>query len=77
MSENPELYTAITNFADKYGRHTFSDEENHEDYMKLVDMCVEAGLIHPANRHEFSTHSRLDAAIIYEDNRHSFCSMKR
>lgn len=69
-----KLYKAITNFSEKYGYHKFNDEENHEEYMNLVDMCVDIGLIPKVNRTEFSTHSRLNAAISYVDNRIRFCN---
>nr|DAJ66690.1 MAG TPA: hypothetical protein [Caudoviricetes sp.] len=68
------LYNAITDFSTKYGCHKFNDDENHKTYMNLVDMCINAGLIPEANRNEFSTHGRLEASIIYADNRVRFCS---
>lgn len=68
------LYNAITNFANKYGCHKFSDNENHAEYMRLVDMSIECGLIPKVNRKEFSTHGRLTAAIAYKDNRCRFCN---
>lgn len=70
---NDALYNAITDFSDKYGCHKFNDDENHQAYLKLVDMCVECGKIHPRNRNEFSTHGYLDAAIIYVSDRLEFC----
>lgn len=72
--KNIILYNEITKFSKKYGYHKFNDEKNHAEYMKLVDMCITLGIIHPANREEFSTHSCLDSAIIYVDNRYKFCS---
>lgn len=72
---NKQLYDAITEFSNKFGAHRFNDDKNHDEYMKLVDMCIECGKIHECNRQEFSTHGRLDAAIIYEDNRHMFCNI--
>lgn len=74
MMKHRELYDAITNFANKYGCHKFNDDENHAEYMKLVDMSIECGLIPKANRKEFSTHGRLTAAICYRDNRYRFCN---
>ena len=68
-----ELYNAITDYAEKYGAHKFNDDENHAEYMKLVDICVKCGLIPECNREEFSTHGRLSAAIAYESNRIMFC----
>lgn len=68
-----ELYNTITEFSSKYGYHKFNDDENHREYMQLVDMCINAGLIPQANRNEFSTHGRLETAIIYADNRIRFC----
>lgn len=67
------LYNAITNFVNKYGYHKFNNDENHAEYMRLVDMSIECGLIPKVNRNEFSTHGRLNAAICYEDNRYRFC----
>lgn len=43
------LYNAITDFSNKYGCHRFNDEENHREYMQLVDMCIDAGLIPKVN----------------------------
>ena len=74
MMKHRELYDAITNFATKYGCHTFNDDENHEEYMKLVDMSIECGLMTKVNRKEFTTHGRLTAAICYRDNRYRFCN---
>ena len=74
MMKNGELYDAITNFSNKYGCHKFNDDENHAEYMKLVDMSIECGLMPKVNRKEFSTHGRLNAAIYYEDNRYRFCN---
>lgn len=68
-----ELYSTITEFSSKYGYHKLNDGENHREYMQLVDICINAGLIPQANRNEFSTHGRLEAAIIYADNRIRFC----
>ena len=73
MMKHRELYDAITNFANKYGYHKFNDDENHAEYMNLVDMCIGVGLIPKVNRTEFSTHARLKAAITYVDNRIRFC----
>ena len=67
-----KLYHAITNYAKRYGCHKFNNEENHSEYMKIVDMCIGVGLIPKVNRTEFSTHSRLTAAITYVDNRIRF-----
>lgn len=44
------LYNSITDFSNKYGCHRFNDEENHREYMQLVDMCIDAGLIPKVNR---------------------------
>ena len=38
------LYNAITEFSNKYGCHKFNNDENHREYMQLVDMCVDVGL---------------------------------
>lgn len=68
-----EIYNAITEFSNKYGYHRFNDDKNHKEYMNLVDMCINAGMIPKENRNEFSTHGRLETAIIYIDNRIRFC----
>lgn len=71
---NQELYNAITDFSKKYGSHKFNDDQNHKEYMELVDMCIKHGKIPECNRKEYSTHGRLNAAIAYTDNRFEFCS---
>lgn len=70
---NEALYNAITDFSNKYGCHRFNDEENHQAYIELVDMCVECGKIHTCNRNAFSTHGCLESAIIYVSDRQRFC----
>ena len=72
---NKMLYDAISEFSKKFGTHKFNDDKNHDEYMKLVDMCIECGKIYECNREQFSTHGRLDAAIVYESNRRRFCNI--
>lgn len=68
-----KLYAAITDFAETYGSHKFNDPENHAAYMKIVNLCILEGKLHPANRKEFSTHGRITAAIAYLSDRERFC----
>lgn len=70
-----DIYKAIIEFSNKYGALKFNDGVNINAYMKIVDMCIGAGLIPKQNRKEFSTHGRLSAAIAYECNRLAFCNM--
>lgn len=73
MMEENELYNAITTFADKYGSPKYNDCENMREYDNLVDLCIRYGKIPECNRKEHSTHSELEAAIVYIDNREAFC----
>lgn len=73
---NLELYNAITDYAEKYGRLKFNDAKNVSVYQDLVDLCVDAGKICEANSEEYSTHGRLLAAISYESDRYAFCEVR-
>lgn len=68
-----KLFQMITDFSNKHGSVKHNDSENLHDYMKLVDCCIECGLIPKCNREEFSTHGILLAAITYESDRYEFC----
>lgn len=72
--KHKNIFDAITNFENVYKYHKFNDPKNHNAYMELVSMCIDAGLIPECNKYEFSTHGRLTAAITYIDNRESFCN---
>lgn len=72
---NIDLYKAISDFAGKFGRVKFNDDENLTAYQDLVDKCVKTGKIPEANRREYSTHGQLYAAIAYETNRIAFCGV--
>ena len=74
MLRHQKLYDEIEKFSEEYGCRKFNDDKNMAAYMKLVDMCIDSGLIPKANRTEFSTHRRLDAAITYRSNRLVFCN---
>ena len=69
-----KLFQMITDFSNKHGSVRPNDSENLHDYMKLVDGCIECGLIPKCNREEFSMHDRLRAAITYKGNRYAFCN---
>ena len=73
MIKHKELYNAITTFSTKYGSRKFNDCENMKEYDKLVDLCIKFGKIPECNRKEYSTHSALNAAIVYISNRVTFC----
>ena len=73
MIKHSELYNEITTFANRYGSRKFNDYENMKEYDKLVDLCIKCGKIPECNRKEYSTHSELNAAIVYISNRVAFC----
>lgn len=68
-----EFYNATTEFAAKFKCHQFNDEENHREYMKLVDLCIKCGTMPECSREDFSTQGELIAAITYEFVRYRFC----
>lgn len=67
-----ELYLAIL----KYRKIPYTQRTN-ADYNKLVDLSIKAGLIPECNRYQQSTHSRLKAAITYDDNLFRYCNADR
>ncbi len=68
-----KLYRKIERFSLKFGSRKFNDAKNMEEYDKLVDLSIKCGLIPEENRHEYSTHGSLEAAIIYLDDRQKYC----
>lgn len=68
-----DFYDAITDFATEFKQLAWNDEENVAAFRELVDMAIAFGKIPEANRNEPSTWGRLQAAVVYYDNRLRFC----
>lgn len=68
-----DFYDAITDFATEFKQLAWNDDENVAAFRELVDMAIAFGKIPEANRNEPSTWGRLQAAVVYYDNRLRFC----
>ena len=67
------LLDAIERFADTYGSGLhFNSSSWRLDYDEFVERVIWAGGIPECNRHEYSTHSALHAAIVYPSDRVRF-----
>ena len=71
---NKELFKAITDFSVTFHSLKWNDDDNVDEFKKLVDMSIKAGKIPEANRNEPSTWGCLQAAVTYYDNRIKFCN---